>query len=195
MYYHTVSSSPQALCRTVDGAIRRVENLVIPGLEKQIREEVTLLTEIREFASSIEVSGKMKSQLSVLKKYLARLGQVKAQKKVVIFTDNRITQKRLHNLLTERGYNGILTYSGDNGRDYSIMERFRNDKNIQILISTDEAAKGLDIEFCPVVINYDLRYNAIDMEQRITRCHRQGQQSDVFVINLLGKDNFSDVRR
>lgn len=65
---------------------------------------------------------------------------------------------------------------------------------MQILIATDEAAKGLDIEFCPVVINYDLLYNAVELEQRITRCHRQGQQSDVLVANLLGKENFSDVR-
>ena len=50
------------------------------------------------------------------------------------------------------------------------------------------------MEFCPVVINYDLLYNAVEMEQRINRCHRQGQTSDVVVVNMLSKENLSDVR-
>ena len=74
------------------------------------------------------------------------------------------------------------------------MNIFREDKNIQILITNDATAKGLDIEYCPVVVNYDLLYNAVEMEQRICRCHRQGQQSDVLVINLLSQENMSDVR-
>lgn len=88
----------------------------------------------------------------------------------------------------------VKTLDGAISRDYMVMEQFRNDKSIQILIATDEAEKGLDIEFCPVIINYDLLYNAVELEQRINRCHRQEQASDVLVMNLLGKDNFSDVR-
>lgn len=60
-------------------------------------------------------------------------------------------------------------------------------------IATDAAANGPDMEFCPLLINYDLLYNAVEMEQRINRCHRQGQQSDVLVINLLSKHNFADA--
>ena len=190
MFYHIVSSSPQALCRTLDGVNKRMFDKMTP-YEKGEKE---LLVELRELAGSIEVSGKMKVLLSVLKKCFVRLGEIKAEKKAIIFTDNLVTQKTLYELLQLKGFSGILTYSGSNNRDYFIMERFRNDKNIQILIATDEAAKGLDIEFCPVVVNYDLLYNAVELEQRITRCHRQGQQSDVLVINLLGRDNFSDVR-
>lgn len=190
MYYHTASSSPQALCRTLDGAIRRLEELQQPQAERERQR----LVEIRECAAQIEASGKMKTLLSVLKKCFARLKQLGTEKKALIFTDNKVTQKVLRNLLAENGYPGVLTYSGDNGRDYSIIEQFRSDKKIEILLSTDEAAKGLDIEFCPVVVNYDLLYNAVELEQRITRCHRQGQQSDVIVVNLLSKDNFADVR-
>lgn len=191
MYYHTVSSSPQALCRTLDGAIRRLEEL---QQQPQAEREKLRLAEIRECAAQIEASGKMKTLLSVLKKCFARLGQLGTEKKALIFTDNKVTQKVLRNLLAANGYRGVLTYNGDNGRDYSIIEQFRSDKKIEILLSTDEAAKGLDLEFCPVVVNYDLLYNAVELEQRITRCHRQGQQSDVIVVNLLSKDNFADVR-
>lgn len=190
MFYHIVSSSPQAFCRTLDGVHKRMSDRLIP-YEKGEKE---LLHEAREIAGSIAISGKMKSLLSILKMSFARLGEIKAGKKTIIFTDNLVTQKTLCELLRSKGYKGVLTYSGSNSRDYDIMEQFRSDRNIQILIATDEAAKGLDIEFCPVVVNYDLLYNAVELEQRITRCHRQGQQSDVLVVNLLGKENFSDVR-
>lgn len=67
-------------------------------------------------------------------------------------------------------------------------------KICRLLICNDAMAKGLDIEYCPVVINYDLLYNAVEIEQRICRCYRQGQESDVLLINLLSKENISDVR-
>lgn len=79
-------------------------------------------------------------------------------------------------------------------KDNNSLEQFRNDDEIQILVTTDTSAKGLDIEYCPVVVNYDLLYNSIEMEQRICRCHRQGQKSDVLVINMLSKENLADVR-
>lgn len=193
MYYHTVSSSPQALCRTLDGAIGRLEESQFPELQAQIDKEIGFLTEIRNNAAEIRINGKMKTLLATLKKCFARLSKLETAKKALIFTANLATLKVLRTLLTDSGFS-VLTYSGENGRDYSVVERFRNDKDIQILLSTDEAAKGLDIEFCPVVVNYDLLYNAVELEQRITRCHRQGQQSDVVVISLLGKENFADVR-
>lgn len=64
----------------------------------------------------------------------------------------------------------VVKYTDDDA-----LKQFRNDKSLQILIANDAIAKGLDIEYCPVVVNYDLLYNAVEMEQRICRCHRQGQ--------------------
>lgn len=182
MVYHTLSSSPQALCRMLESAIVRLDT----GAERD------LLCAISESSSMIEINGKCTALLSTIKKCFTRFRQLRLPQKALIFTDNRTTQKTLNELLSN--HYGALTYSGANNRDYAVLEHFRNDKSVQILISTDEAARGLDMEFCPLVINYDLLYNAIEMEQRISRCHRQGQQSDVLVINLLSKDNFSDVR-
>lgn len=184
MFYHTLSSSAQAFCKTLEGAISRIED----------SSERDLLKQIVVSCECLVVSSKMKKLLEVLKKAFKRLDQLKIEKKVVIFTDNRTTQTTLKNLLRENGYDGVLTYSGQNSRDYSLMNTFRSESEAQVLIATDDAARGLDMEFCPVVINYDLLYNAIEMEQRITRCHRQGQRSDVLVVNLLGKENFADVR-
>ena len=182
MFYHILSSSAQAFLKTLEGAIRRASG-----------DERELLQKIYRLAEKVEINGKTDRLLALLKKSFSRLKNLKLPPKAIVFVDNLTTQNHLFALLTEHGYK-VLKYSGGNSRDHQIIHTFRTDKSTQILLATDEAAKGLDMEFCPVVINYDLLYNAIEMEQRINRCHRQGQKSDVLVINLVSKENFSDVR-
>lgn len=188
--YHSISSSPQAFVKTLDKPIGRLKD---ENDNKKAIAELQLLEEMQTIAKSINVNGKCKTFLSVLKKCFARLKRQKLTQKAIIFINYLETQDYLESFLTEKGYT-VLKYNGSNSRDYTVMERFRNDDNIQILLATDDAAKGLDIEFCPVVVNYDLLFNAIEMEQRISRCHRQGQRLDVIVVNLLGKVNGTDVR-
>lgn len=112
----------------------------------------------------------------------------KETQKAIVFVDNLATVPVLADLLTTAGYS-VIKHTEDNA-----LPHFRAEKDLQILICNDAMAKDLDIEYCPVLINYDLLYNAMEMEQRIYRCHRQGQQSDVLVINLLSKENIADVR-
>lgn len=177
MFFHILSSSPQALCKTLDGTISRLED----------GEEKSQLCEMCSLAESIVISGKMSELLSTLKKCFASLKQKKLPQKALVFVDNLTTLRILSELLASSGYLAIRSTE----QDY--LERFRVEKSA-VLIATDSAAKGLDIEFCPLVVNFDLLYNAVEMEQRISRCHRQGQQSDVLVINLLSRENFADVR-
>ncbi len=182
MVYHTLSSSPQALRKMLEPALARL----VAGAERD------LLCAVSEASAAIEANGKSKALLTTLKNCFAHFKQLKLPQKALVFTDNRTTQKVLCDSLS-KSY-GVLSYSGANSRDYAVLERFRGDEAVQMLVSTDEAARGLDMEFCPLVINYDLLYNAVEMEQRISRCHRQGQASDVLVVSLLSHDNFSDVR-
>ena len=177
MFYHILSSSPQALCKTLDGAISRLED----------SEEKAQLAGMKALAESIPVNGKSQTLISTLKQCFARMKQLKFPQKAIVFVDNLTTLDVLDALLADNRYTTIRsTYP-----DYT--ERFRSEKSA-ILLATDTAAKGLDMEFCPMVVNYDLLYNAIEMEQRISRCHRQGQKSDVLVVNLLSKENLADVR-
>lgn len=59
----------------------------------------------------------------------------------------------------------------------------------------DIGARGFDLSTASVVINYDLLYNTLKMEQRIARCHRLEQQNDVLAVAFINKDNFADVRK
>lgn len=144
-------------------------------------------------SESIEENSKGKELLKTLKNGFSKIKKLGGNKKALIFTENLETQKYLYRLLNENGYEGkTLVFNGSNSRNYSIIENFKNDA--EILISTDIASEGFNLEFCSFVINYDLPYNILTIEQRISRCHRQGQECDVIVLNFLNKDNFSDVR-
>lgn len=177
MLFNKLSSSPQAFTKMLQPAIQRTY-----GIEK------AYLQKIYDLASSIQINSKTLSLVKIMKQVFKHLKQCKVNEKAIVFVTSNTTLEVLNNLLKKEGFN-TLKYKDNNS-----LEQFRNDDEIQILVTTDTSAKGLDIEYCPVVVNYDLLYNSIEMEQRICRCHRQGQKSDVLVINMLSKENLADVR-
>lgn len=177
MLFNKLSSSPQAFTKMLQPAIQRTY-----GVEKAV------LQKIYDLASNIQVNSKTLSLIKILKQVFRHLKQCKVNEKAIVFVTSNVTLEVLYDILRREGYN-TLKY-----KDNDTLEQFRNDDEVQILVTTDSSAKGLDIEYCPVVVNYDLLYNSIEMEQRICRCHRQGQKSDVLVINMLSKENLADVR-
>ncbi|MFR7962754.1 MAG: SNF2-related protein [Alphaproteobacteria bacterium] len=176
-FFHTLSSSTQAFSSMLKAPIERATG-----------EEQAVLRTMRDLADNISETAKMTELLKALKTTFSHLKSRRETQKAIIFVDNLITVSVLAQLLATKGYS-VIKHTDENA-----LKLFREDKKLQILICNDSVAKGLDIEYCPVVVNYDLLYNAVEMEQRICRCHRQGQQSDVLVINLLSKENLSDVR-
>ena len=182
-----LSSSTYAFAKTLQGIEKRL------GEMEDTKGELDQIQKMQTLANEININAKGKKLLNVLKIGFAELKKLGANKKVLVFTENRETQKYLYDLLNGNGYNGkVLKFNGDHSRDYTIMERF--EKEATILITTDIAAEGFNLELCSFVVNYDLPYNALTLEQRINRCHRQGQRTDVLVVNFLNKNNFADVR-
>ena len=144
-----------------------------------------------------------------------------AQRKALIFTESRRTQDYLKRFLEQNGHAGkVVLFSGTNSgpkassiyerwltanqgtgrisgsRDIDIrtalIEHFRDEADI--LIATEAAAEGVNMQFCSLVINYDLPWNPQRVEQRIGRCHRYGQKHDVVVINFFNERNHADAR-
>ncbi len=177
MLFKSFSSSPRALSNILDGAIKRTY-----GHEKDV------LTEIQKLVDNIHINSKTAELLKILKTTFNHLKSMKVKQKAIIFVEHSLSFDYLYKIFLGQGYN-VIKY-----KDNDTIEQFRADDDIQILIANDEAAKGIDLEFCPVVVNYDLPYDTLKIEQRICRCHRQGQESDVLVVNMLSKENFADVR-
>lgn len=178
MWSRALSSSPFALAGLADRAYGRAQ-------EPELMEMASLASEIRP-----QDTGKGRELQKALKFAFAELKKCGANRKALIFTESLATLGFLHTLLS--GTYKTLVFDGSKSSDYSVIKRFES--QAEILITTDVAAEGFNLSFCSFVVNYDLPYNVLTLEQRIMRCHRQGQQNDVVVLNFLHKQNFADVR-
>lgn len=188
---------------------------------KQLDEEIDILAKLSTWARNIGTDTKTHSLLTALEIGFQQMSATGAQRKALIFTESRRTQIYLDEFLQKNGYEGqVIQFSGTNNtpqataiykqwlqqnkdtgkvtgsRDIDIrtalIEHFRD--NASILIATEAAAEGVNIQFCSLVVNYDLPWNPQRVEQRIGRCHRYGQKHDVVVINFLNERNEADRR-
>lgn len=107
--------------------------------------------------------------------------------KVIIFTEFVATQEYLRNLLVNRGYSVTILNGGMSIEERNAaMQEFRNQTNI--FISTDAGGEGLNLQFANIIINYDLPWNPMKIEQRCGRVDRIGQQRDVHIYNFIVAD-------
>lgn len=185
--------------------------------KENIEIEIAKLTEYLLLANSIEHNEKGEKLLIALEAGFNKLQELGANQKALIFTESTRTQQYLFERLSAEKYKGkILLFNGNNKDQLSseIYKKWVNDKNnygklshsksvdirnalvdafksddYQIMIATEAAAEGINLQFCSMVVNYDLPWNPQRIEQRIGRCHRYGQQYDVVVVNFLNSDN------
>lgn len=187
----------------------------------EIQEEKAELAKFRDLAGVIFKNSKGESLLIALEKGFEMATELGAQKKALIFTESTITQKYLLGLLSDNGYKDkIILFNGSNNDDKSkeiyknwlaihkdtdkvtgsktadlraaLVDYFKSDA--EIMIATEAASEGVNLQFCSLVINYDLPWNPQRIEQRIGRCHRYGQKHDVVVVNFLNRKNAADKR-
>jgi superfamily II DNA/RNA helicase len=112
--------------------------------------------------------------------------------KILIFTEFRTTQKMLFELFKSNGYScGVINGSQDLDTRQIALADFKNKS--QILIGTDAAGESLNMQFCHIIINYDLPWNPMMIEQRIGRVDRIGQKNIVKAYNML-TNNSVDLR-
>jgi hypothetical protein len=188
---------------------------------QQLSEEIAELERLATWAAGIGIDTKTRTLLTALEMGFTKMTELGAARKALIFTESRRTQDHLKSFLESNGYAGkVVLFNGTNngpeateifknwvaqnraeGRDSgsravdartAIIEHFRDEGTI--LIATEAAAEGINLQFCSLVINYDLPWNPQRIEQRIGRCHRYGQKHDVVVINFLNERNAADQR-
>ena len=187
----------------------------------KLKDEIDTIQGFIDIAKQISCDSKAKSLLNALEKAFAQLPALGANRKALIFTESTRTQKYLKDFLEQNGYQGkIVLFNGSNSdkdsnaiynawaeqntytgrlsgikaadRRAALVDYFRD--TAEIMIATEAAAEGLNLQFCSLVVNYDLPWNPQRIEQRIGRCHRYGQKSDVVVVNFINQRNFADMR-
>ena len=186
-----------------------------------IKEEIEELKSFRELARIIRVNSKAEQLFIALDKAFEQLSKLGANEKALIFTESRRTQEYLYNILEARKYeNKVVLFNGSNNDPKSnliyknwlaehkgtdkisgsatadkraaIVDFFREEATI--MIATEAAAEGINLQFCSLVVNYDMPWNPQRIEQRIGRCHRYGQKFDVVVVNFVNIKNAADIR-
>lgn len=186
-----------------------------------IEREIVSLEEFRDLAVSISENAKGLALLKALGAGFAKAVELGAAEKTIVFTESRRTQEYLVRLLSDNGYGGkLVLFNGSNNDEQSkaiyaewvaanqgtdkvtgsrsadmraaLVDYFR--ERATVMIATEAAAEGINLQFCSMVVNYDLPWNPQRIEQRIGRCHRYGQRHDVVVVNFLNKKNAADQR-
>jgi hypothetical protein len=187
----------------------------------QVREFARLAKEIIKNSKGEVLLKALREGFEAAAKAQKRNKAAVLQQKAIIFTESRRTQAYLFDILqaTEFKDRSVL-FNGTNGDERSkgiyrawlvrhegtdrisgspsadmraaLVEEFRD--RAAIMIATEAAAEGVNLQFCNLVVNYDMPWNPQRIEQRIGRCHRYGQKYDVVVVNFLNKANAADVR-
>ncbi|OOF41703.1 ATP-dependent helicase [Rodentibacter rarus] len=186
-----------------------------------LQAEITEIEGFIRLAEGLQQDSKIIALLTALQRGFSEMSKLGASQKVIIFTESVRTQKYLFEFLTQNGYaDNVVLFSGTNNDPNSVViyqdwlarhqgtskitgsaevdkrsaliEHFK--EKAQIMIATEAASEGVNLQFCSLLINYDLPWNPQRVEQRIGRCHRYGQKFDVVVINFLNKRNLADQR-
>lgn len=188
---------------------------------KLLAEEIETVSGFIRTAEQISVDSKTDALLKALRQSFMQMPELGAAQKALIFTESTRTQRYLKEFLENHGFAGkVVLFNGSNGspettniyeqwlkdneftgrisgvrsadKRAALVDYFRN--KAEIMIATEAAAEGLNLQFCSLVVNYDLPWNPQRIEQRIGRCHRYGQKSDVVVVNFVNEKNFADIR-
>ena len=192
-----------------------------PNERDAVAQEIAELRHFKTLATNIRDNAKGKALLTALDRAFSELERLGAAKKAIIFTESKRTQEYLLSLLADTSYGeGIVLFNGTNSdaraqavyKDWlkrhegtdritgsktadtraALVEHFK--ERGTVMIATEAGAEGINLQFCSLVINYDLPWNPQRIEQRIGRCHRYGQKFDVVVVNFVDRSNEADAR-
>lgn len=152
-----------------------------------IRKEAGEVKSLYEMANTLYNQQQEEQKYIELKKLLTSQGIIDGEK-LVIFTEHKDTLFYLQERLINNGYNVVTIHGGmtvDERRESQC--RFMA-PDVQILICTDAAGEGINLQFCSLLINWDIPWNPNRLEQRMGRIHRYGQKSDVIVFNMVASN-------
>ncbi len=166
------------------------ETLSIAENKRELQGEIDTLTTLVEKAKEILKEGH-EVKLSELKKAIEegfkKIREMQGKEKILIFTESKDTLQYLVKRIESWGYTVNFIHGG-----MRLEERVEAEKifqhETQIMVATEAAGEGINLQFCHLMINYDIPWNPNRLEQRMGRVHRYGQQKDVYIFNLVAED-------
>lgn len=177
----------------------QIEDLekIVPILKNPhlVKKEIRIVSHCIELAKNASI-GRNDAKLRNLIEILDEIKRKENDKdvKILIFTEFIETQKYIIDSLETLGYKTAFI-NGKLSLDEKIKQKMDFMEDAQIMVSTDAGGEGINLQFCHVVVNYDLPWNPMKIEQRIGRVDRIGQEKDVLVINFVLSDTVEEYVR
>jgi superfamily II DNA or RNA helicase len=162
------------------------ETLSVAENGQELEAEISTLGDLIERARDI-IQKEMEVKVNQLKESMAKLNSEFANKKILIFTEARDTLEYLEKKIRSWGYSVNTIHGGMKLEERVDAEKiFKNET--QVLVATEAAGEGINLQFCHLMINYDIPWNPNRLEQRMGRIHRYGQNLEVYVFNMVAKN-------
>ena len=157
---------------------------------EQLRAEISTLKELEEQARRVRENA-YDSKLAALEKCLGEAQFIELKDgrgKLLVFTEHRDTLGHIRGHLERWGYSTCEIHGGMNPHQRKrAQEIFRT--SAQVCVATEAAGEGINLQFCHLMINYDMPWNPTRLEQRLGRIHRIGQERDVYAFNFVATDS------
>ena len=164
-----------------------------------------LKDEIKVLKNLLAIPVERERKIDRLRELLRQVDQETPGAKVLIFTEYRRTQEFLKERLEEwYGPRSVVLINGDMKLEGKTPEAeskrqsqrlFRDDHSVRFLVSTEAGGEGINLQFCYILVNYDLPWNPMRYEQRVGRVYRYGQDKVVQIYNLKNKDTIEETVR
>jgi superfamily II DNA or RNA helicase len=155
----------------------------------EIQQEATEVKRLFDMAQTLYNRKQEEKKFQELQELLKSNGVLENGEKLVIFTEHKDTLLYLEERLTKSGgYNVVTIHGGKNVDDRRAAQWAFAEPDTQILLATDAAGEGINLQFCRLLINWDIPWNPNRLEQRMGRIHRYGQKQDVLVFNMVASN-------
>lgn len=163
-----------------------VEQLTAAETREELQAEIETLAKLIELAREAE-RHETETKLNELRKVMEDEHLQRTGEKLLIFTESRETLEYLAEKLKDWGYS-VVTLHGGMNLDARIRAEHEFHEQAQVMVSTEAGGEGINLQFCSLMVNYDIPWNPNRLEQRMGRIHRYGQQKEVHIYNLVAAD-------
>ena len=151
----------------------------------EIRSEAEQVNRLMQMAETLYNQNQEEQKFKKLRELLQSQDVLDKNEKLVIFTEHKDTMDYLEQRLKNNGYNVTTIHGGKSVEERRAAQTCFAQKETQIMIATDAAGEGINLQFCRLMINWDIPWNPNRLEQRMGRIHRYGQKKDVLVFNMV----------
>ncbi len=160
---------------------KKLEILNLPTTPEELKLEIGSLKTLIEISESIKIDSKAEKLLNFIDGILIE----DPKEKILIFTEYVDTLNYLIDFIKEKGYKYTVIHGSMPMEERELAEKIFESKDTNIMVATDAAGEGINLQFCHIMINYDLPWNPNRIDQRIGRLHRYGQKRDVKAYNFF----------